>query len=156
MLFFLHSPFAFYLYHLYNHNNNQYNYSIDEVSIDNYSSSCEGIVCTNTLTGNKNITITKEWNDNNNSYNTRPSSINVKLKQNGNDYQTISLSGSGDTWTSDSIQVPVYDSEGVKYNYSVFEDNIDEYELYLSDVYNYLNQFYKIPSIDWFKKRTNP
>ena len=32
---------------------------------------------------------------------------------------------------------------------------IDEYELYLSDVYSYLNQFYKIPSIDWLKKRTN-
>lgn len=33
--------------------------------------------------------------------------------------------------------------------------NIDEYELYLFDIYNYLNKFYKMPNIDWLKKRTN-
>lgn len=33
--------------------------------------------------------------------------------------------------------------------------NIDEYEQYLYDIYNYLNKFYKIPKIEWLKKRTN-
>ena len=33
--------------------------------------------------------------------------------------------------------------------------NLNEYEIFLNDIYNYLSKFYKIPSVDWLKKRTN-
>ena len=114
---------------VFDNNGNEYTYTVDEVDIDNYSKVCEGLTCTNTLTDNENITVKKVWIDSDNEYNTRPNSIDIKLKQNGNDYQTIHLTGTTSTWESDVIEVPKYDNDGVKYEYTINESQLDEYGL---------------------------
>ncbi len=116
---------------LYDKNNHQYNYSLQEEVNDNYKVSYdnEKYSITNTLNSSKYITIKKEWNDNSNKYNTRPNNITIKLLQNNNELQSIVLSGDTDIWTSEAIEVPVYDINGVVYNYTIKEDNIDSYGL---------------------------
>ncbi len=112
---------------VYSSNGNEYNYTIEEVAVENYSSSCTNYTCTNTLTGNENITVKKVWEDNSNTYSTRPNSIDIRLKQNNNAYQTINLTGTTNTWTSDGITVPKYDSNGVKYTYTIEETQVADY-----------------------------
>ena len=120
---------------VFDSSNREYVYTVEEYNVDNYSINCSGYVCTNTLTGNKNINITKEWNDKDNEYNTRPDNIKVNLLRNGNLYQEVTLSGND--WNSNNIEVPLYDENGVKYNYTISEDNVDEYGLVEYDQNNY-------------------
>ncbi len=112
---------------VYSSNGSEYNYTIEEVTVDNYTSSCTNLTCTNTLTGNENITVKKVWEDKNNSYNTRPNQVTIRLKQNGNAYQSVNLTGTTNTWTSDAITVPKYDSNGVKYTYTIEETQLEDY-----------------------------
>ena len=112
---------------VYDSSNREYNYSIEEVNINNYSSNCEGFVCTNTLTGKDNINVNKEWIDNNNTYDTRPESITIHLLRNNDQYLDVILNQENN-WNSD-VEVDKYDSNGVKYNYTIAEDVIDEYGL---------------------------
>ncbi len=121
---------------VFDNNGTEYTYTVDEVAVDNYQTTCNNLTCTNTLTGNKNITVKKEWKDNNNAYQTRPSSINIYLKQNGNSYKTVSLTGNGNTWESDSITVPMYDNNGVKYTYTIDETQLAAYGLVTYDQNN--------------------
>ena len=131
---------------VFDNSGNEYTYSIEEVSTSGYTTACSGFTCTNTLTGTENIQVTKEWVDKNNAYSTRPTSVSVKIKQNGTDYQTISLTGN--SWTSNVITVPKYDSNGVKYNYTLEEETLDNYGLV-----NYDNANYKITNT--LKKNIN-
>ena len=126
--------------------NNEYTYTVEEVNIDNYSSNCEELICTNTLAGNKNISITKEWNDKDNEYSTRPDNITVNLLRNGTLFKEVNIDNTN--WMSNSIEVPIYDNEGVKYNYTISENNIDEYGLVEYDQVNF-----KV--INTLKKRIN-
>ncbi len=124
---------------VYDDSNREYNYSIEEVNVNNYTSSCENYTCTNTLSGNDTLNIKKNWVDNNNSYNTRPSSIMVNVLQNNTTYRGISLTNNNN-WTN-AITVPKYDSNGVKYNYTIEENQIEEYGLveYNQNNYNITN-----------------
>ena len=72
-----------------------------------------------------NIVITKNWIDDNNSNNTRPSELVVTLLRNGEDYREITLSGDSNTWTS-IVEVPKYDDNQKKYKYSIKEINVSE------------------------------
>ena len=121
---------------VFDNNGQEYSYTIEEVSVDEYSTICEEFTCTNTLIGNQNITVKKEWQDNNNVYDTRPDNINIRLKQNNQNYQTIQLEGDNDTWTSDEITVPMYDNEGVKYSYTIEETPISGYGIVKYDQAN--------------------
>ena len=114
---------------LFDNKGNRYTYTIDEEEVPNYVATdlFDVIGKLNTLTGTRNLTITKKWVDNNNSYDTRPNSVEVKLKQNGNEYQTITLKSSSN-WTT-NLEVPMYDENGVKYTYTVEEESITPYGL---------------------------
>lgn len=109
---------------VYDSEGNEYSYTLEEISVDKYKTTYDSntYTFTNTLSEDEKIKITKNWIDNSNQYNTRPSSIIVNLKQNGKDYQTITLSGNSDTWSSSEIVVPKYDSTGTKYIYTIEED----------------------------------
>ena len=120
---------------VFDSSNNEYTYTVSEIVMDGYTPSCSGLVCTNTLSSTKNIIITKEWNDKDNEYNTRPDNIKVNLLRNGTLFQEVTLSGND--WNSNNIEVPLYDENGVKYNYTISEDSIDEYGLVEYDQNNY-------------------
>ena len=124
---------------VFDRNGNEYNYKVDEISVPNYKTSCEDLTCTNTLTGNDNIVIQKEWVDSNNSYNTRPGSIVVKLKQNGENYKSLTIfsNTNGNTWSSENVTVPKYDSNGVKYTYTIEEEQVPKYGKVEYDQANY-------------------
>jgi hypothetical protein len=121
---------------VYDNSGTAYTYTIEEVSIDGYSSTCTDFTCTNTLTGNDNVTVKKVWVDNNNEYQTRPANISIRLKQNNNSYQSINLTGNTNTWESDVITVPKYDSNGVKYTYTIEETPVSRYGLVTYDQAN--------------------
>ncbi len=120
---------------VFDSSNNKYEYSIDEVNVNNYSSNCEGFTCTNKLTGKETINVKKDWKDNNNSYNTRPNEITIKVLQNGNQYKSVVLN-SNNNWNSD-VEVDKYDSNGRKYTYTVLEEIVEEYGLVTYDQNNY-------------------
>ncbi len=124
---------------VYDSSNRTYNYTIEENQVDNYTSDCNNYTCTNILTGNDTLNIKKNWKDNNNSYNTRPNSIMVNVLQNNNVYRGLTLTDSNN-WTT-SVTVPKYDSNGVKYNYTIEEEQVDEYGLveYNQNTYNITN-----------------
>ena len=61
--------------------------------------------------------------------------IKVNLLRNGTLFQEVTISGNN--WNSNNIEVPMYDENGVKYNYTISEDSIDEYGLVEYDQGNY-------------------
>ena len=95
------------------------------LSLPSYTSSVSmfsSLKVINTLKENMFITITKNWIDNDNSYNTRPNELKVTLLQNGNSYKTITLSGDTNTWTTE-VEVPKYDDNQHEYTYTIKEIN---------------------------------
>ncbi len=115
--------------------NKEYTYTMEEESINNYISDCNEFTCTNTLSANDTLNIKKNWLDNNNSYNTRPNSIMINILQNNNTYRGITLT-SNNNWAH-TITVPKYDSNGVKYNYTIEEEQVNEYGLVEYNQSNY-------------------
>ena len=125
---------------VYDSEGNEYTYTLEELEVDNYSTTYDStnLTFTNKLTGEEKITITKKWKDNSNSYNTRPLSINVILKQNNKNYKNITITGTTNTWTSEEITVPKYDDNGIKYNYTIEESlTLNNYGLNEYDQSNY-------------------
>ncbi|MGN1371851.1 MAG: Cna B-type domain-containing protein [Candidatus Coprovivens sp.] len=125
---------------VYDSEGNEYVYTLEEVNVDNYESSYDNTTYTftNILTGEEKIVITKKWIDNANKYNTRPDSITVNLKQNNKNYQNLTLTGTTNTWASNEILVPKYDSNGIKYTYTIEEDTLSSYGLTEYDQANYV------------------
>ena len=126
----------------------EYSYTVTENTVsaingDAYVASYNGLTITNTLSGNKNIIITKIWEDENNIYGTRPSSLKITILQNGINYKDIMLnssnamSGNSNSWRT-SVSVPKYDSNGVEYIYTIKEDtsNTSIKYFYETPIYN--------------------
>ena len=125
---------------VYDSEGNEYTYTLEELEVDDYSTTYDStnLTFTNKLTGEEKITITKEWLDNSNAYNTRPLSIDINLNQNNKLYKKITLSGTTNIWKSNEITVPKYDDNGIKYNYTIEEINtLNEYGLIDYDQNNY-------------------
>lgn len=116
---------------IYDENGNEYKYTFEEQSIDGYTSSFDSTTntFTNTLSVDTSIIVTKNWKDNTNKYGLRPSNININIKQNNQVYKTISLSGTTDTWKSEELTIPMYDKQGIKYNYTIEEETVKGYGL---------------------------
>lgn len=106
-------------------------YSIIENAITSgytpsYSVNDNNLTVTNThVPETKNLTIQKEWADNNNQDGIRPSSVNVTLKQGNNVYKNNILLSSSNSWEQ-VIEVPVY-SNGIELIYSIEEDLVTGY-----------------------------
>ena len=71
------------------------------------------------------VKVKKEWLDYNNSANTRPSNISVKLLQNGNELNTYSITGP--TWEKEISGLDAYDDNLQPYQYKVEENSIENY-----------------------------
>ena len=77
----------------------------------------------------KDIVITKIWVDENNKYDTRPSSISVEILQNNNHYSDVTLTGNKNTWTK-TVSVPIYTDTGSLATYTIKENNNENVSLY--------------------------
>ena len=74
------------------------------------------------------LTVNKLWSDRNNLLNTRPSSINAVIYQNGNPFKEITLTNNGtNVWTLANITVPLCDIDGNNYTYTIEEVNSGNY-----------------------------
>lgn len=102
-------------------------YSVKEARVSGYDVSYDGFNITNTLTGTTSVSGTKTWNDNNNAYGTRPETITFKLYQNGGAeaFRTTTIGKNDAGYSFDNL--PMYDSQGVKYTYTVSEDAVHGY-----------------------------
>ena len=119
----------------YDENDNEYIYTIDEVSrINGYTSSIDGFTITNTHIPKEpekiNLFIKKTWNDFNNFDKIRPQSINVIICANKIEYKTISINESNN-WQYELVNLDKYDDLGNIINYSIKEINVDGYEAFI-------------------------
>ena len=72
------------------------------------------------------VSVKKVWDDAQNQDGLRPSTITVHLLANGEEVQTATLSGEGDTWSHSFTDLPVY-KNGQKLVYTVTEDTVANY-----------------------------
>lgn len=118
-------------------------YTIKEANVLKYESKVDGYNLVNTLNENVNITGTKTWKDENNSYNTRPESITVRLYKNNSltaiQSITVTPDANGD-WNYEFNELPKYDN-GVLNVYKVVEDTVTNYksENDITNAYNLVN-----------------
>ena len=85
---------------------------------------------TNTLTDTVEVEVTKDWIDGGNLFKKRPEAITVSLLQNRSVFQTktdVTGKASADRWTCSFKELPEYDSDGVRYTYTVTEDAVPGY-----------------------------
>ena len=118
---------------VYDANGNKITYTIDEAvvsakdqaKLDLYEKSIKNGVITNTfkperVTEKTDVTMTKVWEDNNNTFNTRPDSIILTV--NGIDYE-VTGTKKADSW-SRTENLPKYDAEGREISYTATEKTV--------------------------------
>ena len=141
-----------------NYNGIEVNYSLKELNVDGYdnveiSKIVDGkITITNThkiLT--KNITVEKIWQDNNNEDKTRPDSITIILKANGEEYARKDILKAGyadnENWSCSFDNLPVND-QGKEIIYTVDELDVPGYDKTVADNYKIYNSSNKTISIN--------
>ena len=107
------------------------------------------------------LDVTKIWQDDENRYNTRSDSLDIKVYQNGNEYKNITLSpnnttNSTDIWSKRIDNVPLYDTIGNPYTYTIEEDLADINSNYYFDaIYDQDNLTVTNIGI-WVKNNTTP
>ena len=124
----------------YNSNNKQIEYKITENKVTGYNSTIvnkKDVV--NTLSGTTEISGTKTWIDNEDSYGTRPASIRVNLYQNGI-YKTYQDVTKDMNWTYKFSSLPKYDENGKLYEYTISENPVTGYETIIDENNNITNK----------------
>src|SRR5699024_7188875 len=97
----------------------------EEVEVDGYKSEITGdakagFTVTNTRTGKTDLTITKQWKDDDNATEIRPDTITVNVLQNDIFMKEVEVTAS-DNWTVTIADLPKYDDKGVAYTYTITE-----------------------------------
>ena len=101
-------------------------YSVEEEPVDGYKATYDGYNILNTHEPEtKDITIEKEWSDNENQDGIRPTKITVQLLENGTQIKEIELTAAND-WKETVKGLPVY-KDGEKITYTVTESSVDGY-----------------------------
>ncbi|MHC5228673.1 Cna B-type domain-containing protein [Enterococcus sp. LJL99] len=122
-----------------------YQYTVKEDPVDGYTTTIDGTTITNTYENKEKTTITgqKIWQDNNNQHDARPTSITVRLFQNGKEIDHTEVTAGNDAqWTYEFVDLPKYDADGDAYTYTVTEDAVENYETIIdgttiTNVYNH-------------------
>lgn len=129
----------------YDNKGNEYIYSVKEETVpDGYevTYSDDTFTITNTLINVTEKTVTKIWDDFNNQNTTRPESIQVQLKQDGENYgNPVTLaSDENGNWLYKWTNLPKYDLSGKEYEYTVEEIEVPGYTAdYSEDTFTITN-----------------
>src|SRR5699024_7808972 len=115
----------------YDENNNIINYTVEEQEkepgdLHFYTSKVNGTTITNTFTrpeDETSITITKQWEDEENKYNKRPESVEVEIKNGTQVVQEGNIT-EGEKWQHTFIGLEKYDGNGQEIQYSVDEKDL--------------------------------
>ena len=134
----------------------EYTYTITENEVAGYVTEISGNDVINTVTGITEVSGTKTWKDNNNEYKTRPTSIVINLLQNGKQIDSKEIGESSD-WAYEFKNLPEYDKDGVKYNYTVTEEEVTGYVTEISgyDVINTLTGTTSVNAIKIWQDNNN-
>ena len=100
-------------------------YSVDEVAVDGYETTINGYDITNIRTGSTSVDVEKVWE--NDQAENRPDNITVDLLQNDKVIETVEIT-SEDDWTHQFTDLPAYDDNGVAYEYTIEEHDVEGYE----------------------------
>ena len=117
-----------------------YTYKVSETQIKGYDTTISGNNFTNTMENiNETIDIsgTKIWEDNENAYGTRPTSITVNLIQNGTKIASKEVTAADD-WKYSFTKLRKYDANGKEYTYTITENPVTNYDTSVSG-YNITN-----------------
>ncbi|ENH95980.1 hypothetical protein J416_13124 [Gracilibacillus halophilus YIM-C55.5] len=109
----------------YDENGVAYEYTVKEEPMEGYEASYDGYDITNVRTGTTSVEVSKTWKDGTEA--DRPSSITVQLYQNGEFLKDAEVTAESD-WTYVFDELPKYDEQGVKYNYTITEESIEGYQ----------------------------
>ena len=113
-------------------NGQEITYSIKEIDTpQGYTSSVtgsvkDGFVITNTLLTE--VKVVKQWDDNDDLDEYRPSSLKVTLFANGVSTGKTVILNESNNWTATFEKLNKYDKQGNEINYTVQEESIDKYE----------------------------
>ena len=134
----------------YDELNNLINYTVDEVEkesgdLDFYKKQISGTTITNTFTkpiDTIEITVRKEWVDQNDIYSKRPDTINLQVK-NGEEVIAERTVSKEDNWEYTFTGLPKYNDNGQEIVYTV-----DEEETKSGDLYYYTKEVGNVINID--------
>src|SRR5690625_3033547 len=106
-------------------------YTVEEVKVEGYTTEItgdadNGFTVTNVRSGETEVAVEKVWEDRDNKHELRPDEITVKLLANGKEVDSEKLSATTN-WEHVFTNLPAYDAEGEKINYTVEEVAVDEY-----------------------------
>ena len=118
----------------------EYTYRVVEKNVpEEYDSVQNGNNITNMLSDTIEITVTKKWLDGSDRDGLRPGSVTLILYQNDAEYRTVTLTkgnlpqrlirtvtGSADSWSYTFSELPEYDENGVRYQYTVKEASVPD------------------------------
>ncbi|GAA0462923.1 Cna B-type domain-containing protein [Alkalibacillus silvisoli] len=104
---------------------NEYDYQVEEQSVDGYQSIVDGYDITNLRVGTTSVEGNKVWLDDNSP--DRPESITVNLLQNGEVINSMEVSEE-DNWDYRFAGLDQYDENGIAYEYTVQEEPVEGYE----------------------------
>ena len=107
-------------------------YTITEDAVANYDATVIGYNITNTYNAvtpaeTVSVSVTKNWDDNSNSANARPSTLKITLYQDGSVYTTMSADWvkNGNTWTYTFTGLPKYDANtSALHVYTIAEESL--------------------------------
>src|SRR5699024_4911544 len=110
----------------YDEDGEEINYTIDEVKVDGYETTVDGVDITNLRVGETEVSGTKTWLDDESEE--RPEEITVQLLANGEETdETVSVDADSN-WKYAFTELDKYDNQGKEIEYSVDEEEVDGYE----------------------------
>ncbi|MEG0730903.1 MAG: Cna B-type domain-containing protein, partial [Vagococcus sp.] len=123
----------------------EYNYTVKERKVSNYSSAIEGTTITNTYKNNQVIGVKgeKTWEDKDNKLNVRPEYIYIDLYQNDSQspYATEKVEADDKGhWEYEFVNLPKYDDNYDEYTYQVSERKVPHYDTNQTD-FNFTNTY---------------
>ena len=116
---------------------------VNEGDFEFYTKEVTGTIITNTYTvpdRKTSITVTKNWNDNNNIAQKRPQSIQIQVKNGQEIVDTQPISGNSNVWTAQIDGLRKYDDRANEIRYTIDETSIDFYEKQVNG-YTIINTF---------------
>ena len=108
-------------------NGEEITYTVEEVSVEGYTSVIEGFDLTNRHTPEVvSYTVSKVWNDQNNNDRIRPESITVRLYADGVEIAEQVINEESD-WTYSFVDLAKYRDGGIAIKYEIVEDEVKGY-----------------------------
>lgn len=111
----------------YDPDGNLYAYRVTEEAVPGYTPSIDGTTITNSYRGKVELTGSKVWEDYDNQFNSRPTTITIQLLQN-EELIEEQIIGENEEWHYAFTDLAKYDETGELYKYTVSEVAVDGYE----------------------------